>query len=132
MGLGSYLGATPAAVRAGFQDSRAGAEFRKWIEEHRNQYTLKDVRSYPATRGSAVEPSIFYVVCEFIPTEAAIAAVYTLEAAVTAAERRLTAELSGVGSRETLVGSIQAEPLVGIVRSEIAITLAELFSNAGV
>ncbi len=49
-------------------------EFRKWIEEHRNMYMLKDVRSYPATRGSAVEPAISYVVCEFIPTEAAIAA----------------------------------------------------------
>ncbi len=33
-------------------------DFRKWIEEHRNQYTLKDVRSYPASRGSAVEPAI--------------------------------------------------------------------------
>ena len=49
--------------------------FQKWIDEHRARYTLKDVRSYPATRGSAVEPALFYVVCEFVPTtETAIAA----------------------------------------------------------
>jgi hypothetical protein len=48
--------------------------FQKWIEEHRDRYTLKDVRSYPATRGSIVEPALSYVVCEFVPTtEAAIA-----------------------------------------------------------
>ena len=29
---------------------------------------LKEVRTYPATRGSSAEPAIFYVVCEFVPT----------------------------------------------------------------
>ena len=48
--------------------------FQRWIEEHEDRYTLKDVRSYPATRGSAVEPAVFYVVCEFVPTNSAIAA----------------------------------------------------------
>jgi hypothetical protein len=42
--------------------------FRKWIEEHRDRYTLKDVRRYPATRGSSVEPALVYVVCDFVPT----------------------------------------------------------------
>ena len=27
------------------------------------------MRSYPATRGSAVEPALEYVVCEFVPNE---------------------------------------------------------------
>jgi hypothetical protein len=27
------------------------------------------VHSYPATRGSAVEPALVYVVCEFVPTQ---------------------------------------------------------------
>jgi hypothetical protein len=47
--------------------------FRRWIEEHRDRYTLKAVRSYPAGRGSAVEPALVYVVCEFVPNEKAIA-----------------------------------------------------------
>ena len=48
--------------------------FQKWIEEHKDRYTLKDVRRYPATRGSAVEPAIFYVVCEFVPSRVSVAA----------------------------------------------------------
>ena len=48
--------------------------FRKWIEDHRDRYTLMEVRRYPAMRGSIVEPAIFYVVCEFVPREAAVAA----------------------------------------------------------
>ncbi len=43
--------------------------FKKWIDEHRNIYTLKQVHMYPATRGSAVEPALSYVVCEFLPAE---------------------------------------------------------------
>ena len=42
--------------------------FKKWIDEHRSRYTLKEVRTYPATRGSMVEPALSYVVCEFVPT----------------------------------------------------------------
>ncbi len=46
--------------------------FKKWIDEHRDRYTLKAVHSYPATRGSAVEPALVYVVCEFVPTSDAL------------------------------------------------------------
>jgi hypothetical protein len=42
--------------------------FRRWIEEHRDRYTLKEVHTYPATRGSTSEPALHYVVCEFVPT----------------------------------------------------------------
>jgi hypothetical protein len=42
--------------------------FQKWIDEHRSHYLLKEVRTYPATRGSMVEPALSYVVCEFVPT----------------------------------------------------------------
>jgi hypothetical protein len=42
--------------------------FRRWIEENRDRYTLKELRTYPATRGSSAEPAIYYVVCEFVPT----------------------------------------------------------------
>ncbi len=42
--------------------------FKLWIDEHRDRYTLKAVHSYPATRGSAVEPKLVYVVCEFVPS----------------------------------------------------------------
>ena len=48
--------------------------FAAWIETHRDRYTLKSVQSYPATRGSAVEPALVYVVCEFVPNEDAMAA----------------------------------------------------------
>ncbi len=48
--------------------------FRQWIDEHRDRYALKDVRIYPATRGSIVEPSLFYVVCDFVPSTPAVAA----------------------------------------------------------
>ncbi len=48
--------------------------FAAWIETHRDRYTLKSVQSYPATRGSAVEPALVYVVCEFVPNEGAMAA----------------------------------------------------------
>jgi hypothetical protein len=49
--------------------------FRGWIEAQRDRYTLREVRTYPATRGSPVEPAQTYVVCEFIPTPRALAAV---------------------------------------------------------
>ena len=42
--------------------------FRNWIENHRDNYTLREVRTYPATHGSKVEPALIYVVCEFVPT----------------------------------------------------------------
>ena len=48
--------------------------FAAWIEKHRGDYTLKAVHSFPATRGSAVEPALDYVVCEFVPNEDAVAA----------------------------------------------------------
>ena len=48
--------------------------FRQWIDEHRDRYALKDVRIYPATRGSIVEPALFYVVCDFVPSTPAVAA----------------------------------------------------------
>jgi hypothetical protein len=47
--------------------------FLDWIETHRDRYTLRDVRTYPATRGSPVEPAQTYVVCEFVPTSQASA-----------------------------------------------------------
>ena len=43
-------------------------DFRNWIENHRDHYTLREVRTYPATHGSKVEPALTYVVCEFVPT----------------------------------------------------------------
>lgn len=43
---------------------------REWLDRHANQYTIRDVRSYPATRGSSAEPAITYFVCELVPTEA--------------------------------------------------------------
>ncbi len=48
--------------------------FAAWIEKHRDLYTLKSVQGYPATRGSAVEPALVYVVCEFVPNEGAMVA----------------------------------------------------------
>jgi hypothetical protein len=41
--------------------------FLNWIETHRDQYRLRDVRTYPASRGSPAEPAQTYVVCEFAP-----------------------------------------------------------------
>jgi len=49
--------------------------FLDWIEAHRDRYTLREVRSYRATRGSAAEPAQTYVVCEFLPAPPAVAAV---------------------------------------------------------
>jgi len=49
--------------------------FLDWIEAHRDRYTLREVRAYRATRGSAAEPAQTYVVCEFLPTPPAVAAV---------------------------------------------------------
>jgi hypothetical protein len=43
--------------------------FVDWIKAHGGQYTLRGVRGYPASRGSAVEPAQTYVVCEFVPAE---------------------------------------------------------------
>jgi hypothetical protein len=48
-------------------------DFANWIEQHRDRYTLKAVQRYPATRGSAVEPALVYVVCEFVPNEGVMA-----------------------------------------------------------
>ena len=46
--------------------------FQRWIEENRERYTLREVHSYPATRGSIAEPALDYVVCEFVPTTALV------------------------------------------------------------
>jgi hypothetical protein len=43
-------------------------DFRRWIEENRDRFTLQEIRTYPATRGSSAEPAFSYVVCEFVPT----------------------------------------------------------------
>jgi len=48
--------------------------FLNWIENHRDRYTLREVRTYPATHGSKVEPALTYVVCEFVPTSAPLVA----------------------------------------------------------
>ncbi len=42
--------------------------FLNWIETHRDRYRLRDVRTYPASRGARAEPAQTYVVCEFAPT----------------------------------------------------------------
>ncbi len=47
--------------------------FLEWIKSHRARYTLRDVRTYRATRGSAVEPALTYVVCEFVPASGVLA-----------------------------------------------------------
>src|SRR5262249_40544274 len=44
--------------------------FIAWLAANRNRYTLRDIRAYPATRGSAVEPRMTYVVCELLPVRA--------------------------------------------------------------
>jgi hypothetical protein len=49
-------------------------EFQHWIEARRDRYQLRSVRAYPATRGSAVEPALTYVVCEFVPVPTVAAA----------------------------------------------------------
>jgi hypothetical protein len=41
--------------------------FLNWIETNRDRYRLRDVRTYPASRGSRAEPAQTYVVCEFAP-----------------------------------------------------------------
>jgi hypothetical protein len=41
--------------------------FRDWVAAHRDCYTLREVRTYPATHGTNVEPEQTYVVCEFVP-----------------------------------------------------------------
>jgi hypothetical protein len=41
--------------------------FRSWVENHRDQYRLAEVRTYPASRGSPMEPAQKYVVCELVP-----------------------------------------------------------------
>ncbi len=41
--------------------------FVAWMEANRHRYTLRDVRIYPAFRGTHDEPGQFYVVCEFMP-----------------------------------------------------------------
>jgi hypothetical protein len=42
--------------------------FQAWVESHRDRYQLREVRTYPATRGSESEPAQTYIVCEFLPT----------------------------------------------------------------
>lgn len=44
-----------------------------WIDRHARSYAVRDVRSYRATRGSAVEPSLTYVVCELVPIDSVAA-----------------------------------------------------------
>jgi len=41
--------------------------FGDWLVANRQRYALREVRSYTATRGSAVEPRMIYVVCELVP-----------------------------------------------------------------
>ncbi len=48
--------------------------FLDWIAAQRDRYTLRDVRTYPATHGTSVEPAQIYVVCEFVPTPSSPAA----------------------------------------------------------
>jgi hypothetical protein len=42
--------------------------FCVWMQRHRDKYTLHQLRAYPATHGSPVEPAVTYVVCEFLPS----------------------------------------------------------------
>jgi hypothetical protein len=54
--------------------------FLDWIGTHRDRYTLREVRSYPATHGTKdasgaiVEPAQTYIVCEFVPSSPSPAA----------------------------------------------------------
>jgi hypothetical protein len=64
--------------------------FLDWIETHRDRYTLREVRTYPATRGSAAEPAQTYVVCEFVPTSQA------------SAPSRAVRELTAINARTAL------------------------------
>jgi hypothetical protein len=43
--------------------------FRAWIEQHRESYRLRGVRTFSARSGVKREPSVSYLVCEFVPTE---------------------------------------------------------------
>jgi hypothetical protein len=47
--------------------------FQKWIDAHRDRYTLRDVRTYRASGGSTLEPALNYVVCEFRPSPSRVA-----------------------------------------------------------
>ncbi len=49
--------------------------FAQWITAHCDQFVLRDVRTYRASRASVVEPAQTYVVCEFVPASASAAAV---------------------------------------------------------
>jgi hypothetical protein len=49
--------------------------FVDWIKAHRREYTLGEVRTFRASRGSAVEPAQTYVVCTFVPALTHLAAV---------------------------------------------------------
>jgi hypothetical protein len=42
-------------------------ELQAWIVANQHRYALRDVRTYPATRGSPDEPKLTYVVCELVP-----------------------------------------------------------------
>ena len=48
--------------------------FLDWVVAHRDRYALREVRTYPATRGTNVEPAQTYVVCEFVPVSSPAAA----------------------------------------------------------
>ncbi len=46
--------------------------FLAWLEANKNRFSLTQVRSYRATRGSSVEPALTYVVCELTPVVPAL------------------------------------------------------------
>jgi hypothetical protein len=64
--------------------------FLNWIETHRDRYRLRDVRTYPASRGSPAEPAQNYIVCEFVP------------AAIVPAENEPHAELTLLGAQAAM------------------------------
>ena len=47
--------------------------FVAWMQANRHRYALRDVRIYPAFRGTRDEPGQTYVVCEFLPVPGAVA-----------------------------------------------------------
>jgi hypothetical protein len=68
--------------------------FLNWIETHRNRYTLRDVRTYPASRGSPAEPAQTYVVCEFVPTSRLVDAARPGQAPMLSDDRAVLRELA--------------------------------------
>jgi hypothetical protein len=41
--------------------------FCDWLVANQDRFPLRDTRVYPATRGSAAEPRLIYVICELVP-----------------------------------------------------------------